>query len=135
LNPRWLMIGDGEMSLVSKELNVRLEAVSTENELQSLANELIPKNDSFESKGLFFGREDLINHSNSNPNQPTITENRLSSALSQKISPQAIEDDTRNGKTTSNQTASFPVVLEGMQEIEQILFFYKDKTFTIYKPS
>jgi transcriptional regulator with XRE-family HTH domain len=138
LNPRWLMVGVGEMNTGTKEaitIFEKVPLVTSENDLQSLENEAITKIDPAENMGLLTSSSDVSivgNNVNIHTNRDINKNENLSNP---EKAQQDFAKEAINEKSASKQMSSLPVVLGDLREIEQILFFYKDKTFTVYKPS
>ncbi len=138
LNPRWLMIGDGEMNDETKELEHILAKAPMNlisNESQIIENELIAEVDPAESKGIFSARTDsaiIGDNSKIQTNRDII---KIENFDNPKVVIPDSGEEVLSGKTVSDQITSLPAVLDDLREVEQILFFYKDKTFTVYKPS
>lgn len=143
LDSRWLMIGVGSMNLESGNRTEKSPAAATEPLLISEA--VVPGNtgsqatDLSESDAEFpfiakevsekpvppqiFEREEV---KNSSFNQP-VNQSDISIPIGSAETPQA---DGVNGQATTLTT-----LLSGEKEIEQVLFFFKDKTFSLYRPS
>jgi transcriptional regulator with XRE-family HTH domain len=138
LNPRWLMVGVGEMNAGTKEaitIFEKVPLVTSENDLQPIENEVITKIDPAENMGLLTSSTDssiVGNNVNIHTNRDI---NKNENFNNPEIALQDFAKEALNEKIASKQMTSLPVVLGDLREIEQILFFYKDKTFTVYKPS
>lgn len=136
INSRWLLIGDGNMYTDQSKL-------------------VTPASTKVENSGLPSGIDlnikantvaDLFSDQNLSINQKKefhsdIVENIDSNTLefqSERNSTPQIDKDSLKEKSSGNQPDH--TVISGLassteKEIEQILFFFKDKTFHIYKPS
>jgi hypothetical protein len=119
LNPRWLMIGIGDMYQDSeREEETISKHIHSENDKtkQDPASTI-----SILQSTLPF--EEVSVPASSEVNNQTIQAPQVDSKLS--------DADQRQ---TSHVSSLNNITLEA-KEIEQILFFYKDKTFSIYRPS
>jgi transcriptional regulator with XRE-family HTH domain len=138
LNPRWLMIGDGEMNAGTKELEnvvAKTPIISSENEPQSIENDRKTGVDPTESRGIFSASTDssiVVDNAYLQQNRDKI---KIENLDEPKVVVPNLAEDEISGNSLSNPITSLPAVLDDLREVEQILFFYKDKTFTVYKPS
>ncbi len=149
VNSRWLMIGEGSMNI---EIPGGKEEIRTEDSgssMNSLLNQTdqnvnnmdresgmhsIPKN-KIVSEGLTTNISSGAQVDIAQTVFPEGTKNTPLTGLENSIGCQKLEDETSQGNKGSNQPSSFPVYLSIEKEIEQVLFFYKDKTFMVYRPS
>ncbi len=137
VNSRWLLIGDGAMNLSLQENKLK-ESVST--------NEA-PKESLSEPE--FYSKNDLKQIANHTEKLEAFLDVPIQSDHAEKVNPAANPGDV--GQTESlpldvligshtlvdepKKIVSSAVVSDHEKEIEQILFFYKDKTFKCYKPT
>jgi len=139
LNPRWLMIGDGAMNMgkeqpapihpMKTEPVVSRETIAPENDTE--ANRFL-ENSLFSTQGggsaILGTREPVA--STAKPENTFIQPESDPVAPSVHVSQENLFDASRPGQ----HSGSAPDLLHG-KEIEQVLLFFKDKTFAVYKPS
>jgi transcriptional regulator with XRE-family HTH domain len=142
LNSRWLMIGDGEMNLINTDLQV--SSSSKPVHIQSRAEEpALLQQQEFQPHHVGTMNPDLFHNS-----LPASEENNLSAipfaeaknpiAESVDANPVQTPGGSNSGSKLDqniNQAPTIQDVTNQGKEIEQILFFYKDKTFNVYRPS
>lgn len=143
INSRWLMIGEGKMNLVHEGAISRVPEVTESQNLPGKTEDIEPVKTDLQDAGI------------QNPGQPssfeqasaagTIDRQSSFASANNEVSGQSSgKDETsiKSNKPLANTDAIPPVneipaaipSHEG-KEIEQILFFYKDKTFSLYRPS
>jgi transcriptional regulator with XRE-family HTH domain len=119
LNPRWLMIGDGNM-YTNSEMEIKPLSKPGQTVNSNIKPDSLPTNSGTQSTLQF----------------AEIANSALRETENQHVRPPQIEPkhsaaDQKNAEILSSQDN---IQLE-TKEIEQILFFFKDKTFSIYRPS
>lgn len=136
VNPRWLLIGEGEMNLANSKL-VSHSTVTKGQDGQLSESDLITK------KSIV---SEPYSIENEVPDQSTSSQENLITTTFQDLPEIQEKDNSINGKfegpgdekpADNRHNKSIPdgFTNSGEKEIEQILFFYRDKTFQIYKPS
>ena len=139
LNPRWLMIGDGSMNMVGEQPAPSASS-SSDNEVDKSVN---PAENVLNVSG---SKENLLwsgpYDSQVGTDVPTADLSFKSAAGNlphpeyqsmPQVAPTSNEMPV--DKALQNKLPSLEVALSNEKEIEQVLFFFKDKTFAIYKPS
>jgi transcriptional regulator with XRE-family HTH domain len=143
LNSRWLMIGEGTMTLDSLETNhiqdKRILPQKSESINESASHVgLHRENEKIaESGSLFFPEPKTVIQETDDQYSGGSTPDKKDN-MPIKQDDQAIAgslEDTAIEEKRISSSSSLPVNNLDNKEIEQILFFYKDKTFTIYRPS
>jgi len=135
LNPRWLMIGDGEMNIPIPDKAALSSDIQVGSLAESIPSVSIVDNIQFNHPEVPELAKELKNN-NEVRNQATVEEDRLSTPLSSEMkTAQENQVKAESSYAKPKPTASFSVTSEENREIEQILFFHTDKTFTVYKPS
>ena len=139
VNSRWLLIGDGKMNIYPDEMNL---PTAEDKKSNSMSSETISELKSYkEQEGNSVQNLDFWQGSNNQANiqsgQPVITKEE-----SVKDTTIEVEQKTPNifSKTLSAENQPVNISTSAInapeeKEIEQILFFYRDKTFSIYRPS
>ena len=136
VNSRWLLIGEGKMNMNQGTMNTPTSddklssgvSFGSDSEIKS-----IPVQDLFSDQSL------RTNQQSGNLKEiQTSTESNLSeiqemSNPDHKIEKESVKEESVENHNFKANLAGFNSSAE--KEIEQILFFYKDKTFHIYKPS
>jgi len=142
LNPRWLMIGDGAMNLVLPEYSKYPDTYIASSSLQQPATGNNPvlgeTTGSHKEKGLFsdLGSDiEVISNAQTTPVGSTVKREQPKPVYQYVTAPSNGSEEIPKGEESSNLTIPSPVVQTEERDIEQILFFYKDKTFRIYRPS
>jgi len=140
LNPRWLMIGDGTMNITNVISDIPIVLATT-----MAKEEESPINQEHEFENERTSKEPAIQTSISAPGGSNTLFAEIDSALeynSQSVSAnesKPFSDQQSEISSKENQPINqvMPLLnnLSVDKEIEQILFFYKDKTFTVYRPS
>jgi len=135
LNPRWLMIGEGEMNSSQLKEAAQTSTIGVESleypQSNETKNHTIQFNLAVNSEP---GKE--AKSMDAACDQVTIDDDRPSSPLRSEIIPEKeIQVMPESIKANPRQMDSLSNASEDKRELEQILFFYKDKTFTVYKPS
>ena len=143
INSRWLMIGEGKMNIGLEKEIFRSQAVP-ENQIIPESAAGSPKEkevlQSTENKDITVSSSiDQVSETASSDRQNSSVRGN-SNAQETKNEPEAIARETNVVKTKDDlnhpQQPLPPVILNHEEkEIEQILFFYKDKTFSLYRPS
>jgi len=142
LDSRWLMIGVGSMNLESGNRTEKLQSAAeplviseavdpdnsgshakdiseTDTELPFSAKEVTEK----PAPHKLFDQEEVKSNSFNQPgNQPD-------------FSIPSGSGSTPKSDGLSGQVTPLTALLSGEKEIEQVLFFFKDKTFSLYRPS
>ena len=142
LNSRWLMIGEGEMNLGSigsdsstfstSPAPVQGNAVENHVPLQQESLPLPSKNTETD----LFSEAKPSAEGVNGPYPYTEVKNPL--LESANMNPKTQPDGPNSGYKVDQLTNQSPVIQDFNgkgKEIEQILFFYKDKTFSVYRPS
>jgi len=112
LNPRWLLLGEGPM-LNSPTAFIKEPSLFS-----------YPQSDDFSTpKGPVSTEENGDKAVISNPSKSTKTQTELSSPISQKPNDLQSEVNDIIDKTLDSK------------DVERIVLFFKDKTFTVYTPS
>jgi transcriptional regulator with XRE-family HTH domain len=143
LNSRWLMIGSGsmyaELSSVGEmgKMTPSSEINSTEEKISSSKS---PANDASNSENdLFSTSEPIVGKTGEDvkpaPGAEVVSKDVPVIDTTVVNSIPLTEDKELRQDPENNQPLPFPNIPSIDKEIEQILFFYKDKTFTIYRPS
>lgn len=139
VNSRWLLIGDGKMNIYADDMNRPSPESKEGNGSSSAANSGLK---------LLTAREAS---SSNNPDSVKVPDNLINIQFEQavhnkeesiKAPANEAEQNTLNnfGKEISGENQPLNIADSGIhtpdeKEIEQILFFYSDKTFRIYRPS
>jgi transcriptional regulator with XRE-family HTH domain len=145
LNPRWLMIGDGAMNTDSPALVLSNPIVTVTPDQPGLSDELPPitaksvfTNEQKNETTASFPQEAFQMTIGLDPaNRYMETEN---SQHSEAVDPHIYKigeksGESAKGREVPNPGAPLPFASANEKEIEQVFFFYKDKTFTVYRPS
>lgn len=141
LNPRWLMIGDGSMSTVHHakgdfpDSPFTIQSDSLPFATNASVGAAIP-NDSLKGKPVMITETDQA----VNTISPVIQSKSAISAPSTQEDKTTFDshekpEEKDDGNKKPEKSALLHDILTDEREIEQILFFYKDKTFTVYRPS
>jgi len=142
LNSRWLMIGEGEMNLRhsvstdSSSSNPVPVQSSTEEPPLPLQQEFQPHPIETKDPDLFCNS--LPASEGVNLSATPFAEAKNPIVESDSVNPVQTPDGSNNGSKLDqiiNQAPTIQDVIIQGKEIEQILFFYKDKTFNVYRPS
>ena len=113
LNPRWLLLGEGQMFDIKSNIN---------------------------DPTLFNSEEDLPH---SKPytqtkepikNEPLVSPIKTSEMTNKQLVNSVVNSSTNSSKPI-NSMVSAPINMTLNREMEQIVIFYKDKTFQVYTPS
>ena len=144
LNSRWLMIGEGKMNidLLDKEgISITAPSVDPLNQIAQNTNSKSGMHSVPDKKlesGIFaanvstkelFDTNQIVYHGENENSPHTEPVNQIDFQILKE------EEETSKGKQASNQSSPFSAVQSEEKEIEQVLFFYKDKTFMVYRPS
>jgi len=138
LNSRWLMIGEGEMNLgntgspdssSSKPGPILSRAVAP---LLPLQQEFQPHPVEPTEPGLFHNL--LPETEADNLSATPFVESNNPIIESVNVNSQPTPDGSKLDQIINQAPTIQDVTIQG-KEIEQILFFYKDKTFSVYRPS
>ena len=138
LNSRWLMIGEGEMNL--RYTGSPDSSSSNPAPIQSKAEEpFLPQQQEFQPHPVETVEPDLFRNSSPKTeggNLPEIpfVEVKNSIVESVNVNPLQTPDGSKLDQIINQAPTIQDVTIQG-KEIEQILFFYKDKTFNVYRPS
>lgn len=138
VNSRWLLIGEGKMNITQEMVNTtsspgRLNSGVSSGSGSDSDIKSIPVHD------LFSDQSSNSNQQSDNQSQVQIIPDLNLPELQSLSNPKhPIDKESEKEEVAENQ--NFKANLQGFnssveKEIEQILFFYKDKTFHIYKPS
>ena len=143
INSRWLMIGEGKMNTVPEKENLRPPAVpdnknmpepatGSEKQMNNIQN---ADNKNFADSSPLEQESNVISN-----DRPDSSISELTNAPGEKNVPDDVVTGTDSMKSKSDLNQSSqplpPVIFNHEEkEIEQILFFYKDKTFSLYRPS
>jgi hypothetical protein len=146
LNSRWLMIGDGTMNLESvgtKEIPVLNPPASPMNPSGIIKDSILTA--TLSPSGIKDVENEFINNlslSNERPdNKLQNYQNEVEHATQQESvnegNSQIITDSAEISKEeqTSKRSSVITAIQSGEKEIEQVLLFYTDKTFKVYRPS
>ena len=142
LNPRWLMIGEGEMNL--RNTGSQDSSSSNPVSIQSRIEEPpLPQQLEFQPLPVGTMNPDLFHNSlpateGDNLSAIPFAEVKRPIVESVNVNPVQTPGGSNNGSKLDqiiNQAPTIQDVTIQGKEIEQILFFYKDKTFNVYKPS
>lgn len=133
VNSRWLMIGDGPMNLKTTE---NIESTD-ENSIVNVENQ---SNNNNGSQDFLFNtpEEPKTNAMPTDHLADLLTDNGLSdngkadSKLGGQVMEKTLVDSAE--KASSDRDPHFHAQLSDSKEIEQVLIFYTDKTFRLYKP-
>ena len=141
VNSRWLMIGEGPMNLESidtKELPASKSLVFSTDKIKetiitsdlglSDADDKVTENDAF------LGINGVNQQSDKNKSDFQGEVENVSQQDGRDENDFQIINDSKEGQP-SNQSSFISAGLSGGKEIEQVLFFYTDKTFKVYRPS
>lgn len=141
VNSRWLLIGDGPMNLMSVDtptVTVKAETiVAPSNHLDtemSHEESEINREDS-ELFAQINEETDILNTDKKNESNNSQTEFSNSSQNEKVVQPDSKHRDDSGARPRPEQSSARIDTQPGEKEIEQILFFYTDKTFRIYRPS
>ncbi|HWS00837.1 MAG TPA: hypothetical protein VN249_09500, partial [Prolixibacteraceae bacterium] len=165
LNPRWLMIGDGTMNMVQPSASPVAAVVSNAAaadyantaaaaaDPENAANTAAAAN---ASNATVFADDDVAEVVDANSATdataavPEVRDNERvqvaqkflqkdreaeNSVLNQTTPPSGGSEGGENASLQSNPTSPQAPIPSKGKEIEQVLFFYTDKTFSIYRPS
>jgi transcriptional regulator with XRE-family HTH domain len=138
LNSRWLMIGEGEMNL--GDTGSPDSSSSKPATIQSRAEEpLLPQQQEFQphpvetmEPGLFHNF--LSEAEGDNLSAIPFVEGKNPLVETVNVNSQPTPDGSKLDQIINKAPTVQDVTIQG-KEIEQILFFYKDKTFSVYRPS
>lgn len=143
LDPRWLMIGVGSMNPESGNRTEKSQLAAAEPLLISEA--VVPDNsgtqatDMSETEAEFpFIAEEV--REKPAPHKLFDQEEVKKSLFNQPVNqpdfsiPSGSAETPKNDRVTG-QSTPLTALLSGEKEIEQVLFFFKDKTFSLYRPS
>ncbi len=119
LNPRWLMIGNGNM-YIDPELMIQTISRPLQSENSNIKKYSSPAISEIQSTLPFVETGDITTSEREN-------QNFRSAQIDSKLS-----DTDQKQSTTMSSLNNIPLEVK---EIEQVLFFFKDKTFSIYRPS
>jgi transcriptional regulator with XRE-family HTH domain len=143
LDSRWLMIGVGSMNLESGNRTEKFQSPAAEPLLISEA--VVPGNTGSQA----------TDWSGTDTEFPFIAEEVIAKPASHKLNDQeevknssfnqpgnqpdfsipSGSAETPKSDILTGQTIPLTAILSGEKEIEQVLFFFKDKTFSSYRPS
>lgn len=142
LNSRWLLIGNGAMYMDSSSTIPEESIIKREDKniaVEKNITNLDANGEASMDTGLFsVNISDIkeFDNSSSGISQTTgIDSFRPEDASLKQTNPLQVSVDIPNGKTTIQQGLPPKNAESIKKEIEQVLFFYDDKTFTIYRPS
>ena len=143
LNSRWLMIGEGTLRIdfPGKEQNpekpVKSQIISTNNESAGSVGLQMENEKAAETVSLIFPEpnaeiQEIDDKSllGASPGKIEIPANKPEVQLIPESSESTVIEEKRVSESSSLSPHE-----SVDKEIEQILFFYKDKTFSIYRPS
>ncbi|MEI7830418.1 MAG: helix-turn-helix transcriptional regulator [Prolixibacteraceae bacterium] len=119
LNPRWLLIGDGNMYM-NQEIAVHHISKPARTENSDIKQDHSPIVSGIQSTIQFSEKGET--NSTEHESQP-IRASRVDTKLA---------DDVQKQSSILSSLNNIPLEAK---DIEQILFFFKDKTFSIYRPS
>jgi transcriptional regulator with XRE-family HTH domain len=139
VNSRWLMIGDGSMYIeLLSGRDTATNAITLPDSREESESPGIPESGKGIERGI---KIDPVSGSQAD-NFSSVTDSvqRSSDLSANQVSQKEIKFSSDSEPFTKSEPGSrlsppFPNINVEEREIEQILFFYKDKTFTIYKPS
>lgn len=146
LNSRWLMIGVGAMNLGPNDLKEIPEVKPSVSQMdQSVINRTTEINYGIGSSGEKIVENESANVINlknepldkdQNSNQRELANYSQPKMVDQKDFQGINENRTeKNEGQVFKQSTLIPPVPSSEQEIEQVIIFYPDKTFKVYKPS
>jgi transcriptional regulator with XRE-family HTH domain len=143
VNSRWLMIGEGTMNTGSPELKSDSDKlIASIPEVQiSKAQEEVGLQTTIENSGktgTLFAPEPDKNPVEANQINSGIqaSDNQENVLFVQKKLPDTVQPEEKaQGERSTSNPPFFPPNNVDDKEIEQVLFFYKDKTFSVYRPS
>jgi transcriptional regulator with XRE-family HTH domain len=139
LNPRWLMIGDGTMNFV-KDQSGSSFILHPESKADEISNPFVIVDNSLginaNASSLASSEDPVGLDSIQAASTHNASENRTFPLDKQ---PGVMSDPAKTGlpvnSTASNKLPHFDGTSSDEKEIEQVLVFFKDKTFAVYKPS
>lgn len=146
LNSRWLMIGDGTMNLESvgiKEIPVLNPPASSMNPNGIIKDSILTS--TLSPSGIKKVENEFVNDLSLSDERPDNKlqnyQNEDGNAAQQESvnegNSQIIRDSAKISKDEqpSKQSSVITAIQSGEKEIEQVLLFYTDKTFKVYRPS
>jgi len=143
LNSRWLMIGEGEMNLgytgstdSSFSSNPELTQSRPAEPLTSLKHETQTLTVESMEPSLFSNIMSDAEADNFSAIPIGGSKNPIVESVN--VNPQQTQDGSSSGSKLDQIIYKAPIIQDVTipeKEIEQILFFYKDKTFNVYRPS
>ena len=139
LNPRWLMIGDGSLNMVWDSPAASVSS-SLDNEADKSANaeENVLNDSGLKENLLWSGPYDSPVGMVAPKVDPALkfAAGNLPHPEYQSMPQMApASNEIPVDKALQNKLPSLEVAISNEKEIEQVLFFFKDKTFAVYKPS
>jgi len=142
VNPRWLMIGEGQMNAEFSGATGNHIQTSAKSLAQSVIPPSIEDDNAFPGDKPPFQDQSPINELRS---KPMLDQPNTHIESSKHLSPEQLNPkDFQESKTTTENKLSdamagpnetFPASIPLDKDIEKILFFFTDKTFALYRPS
>ena len=143
VNPRWLMIGEGQMNI---EFSLGTGNY-TEPSAGTLSQSVLPS--SVVHDNAFHGDEspfqdpstlDALRFEKPMPEQPNTQIESSKHTSSEQLNPKDFQEykttkENNLSDALSGPTATFPASIPMDKDIEKVLFFFTDKTFALYRPS
>ena len=139
LNPRWLMIGDGAMNFVNDESGSSL-VMQPDRKKDKVSHPIVNEEDNTrisDESSLFASSDSRVGMdtiqpvtSAKVPEHGTFHPDKQPEALSGSATAEVLVNEV-----ASNKLPHFDSTSSNEKEIEQVLVFFKDKTFAVYKPS
>ncbi len=143
VNPRWLMIGEGSMnSIPDKTIDSSATSGSMEREASGIASEIRSGSGQESQNSIdfpdFLPIETAVEPSKASP---------IESAEKAEVGPESKPSDQHDFQNrivtehpakeehTLKNDSVFSALCAEEKEIERVFFFYKDKTFQVYRPS
>jgi transcriptional regulator with XRE-family HTH domain len=137
LNPRWLMIGDGTMNTgpsvtalpAGPEPEFHQDELAGESQTTLFQEQENPVSSVPEAKNtpsLTVTEEHRPGTGGTPPSEPVLNQTSPASGGSEAREKVVMQPDQSSPQTHEPSNG---------KEIEQVLFFFKDKTFTVYRPS
>ena len=141
VNPRWLMIGEGPMNIGmpdKEEITIASPGPFFNSSNQTAQNTNLDR-----ESGMHLFPEKEIASGRLTTNILAIEQDQTEAKNTPKTSPvnsvgsQILkeEEEAPKGGQGSNLSPLLSAYQSGEKEVEQVLFFYKDKTFMVYRPS
>ena len=143
LNSRWLMIGEGSLRMNSPDIGTiedkpaSIPIIATTNESVDISG-FQNKNEKAADPGSLFLPEQEPDFQKIGDKASVASlhmDNDKNTIIQDESVTAAPSENTVIEEKRVFKASSLPVNIVSEKEIEQVLFFYKDKTFTIYRPS